>query len=329
MSGLQRVHAMRVFRSGGIYFQWKQWLSDEKWSTPILILTAEDMPAVSAFRPPNDDMAFPNEGRPILDWINRLEASCSSTLDVFPDLSARCTWLRQAVCHTAPGAYAPGLTVGELVRDLASMPARRPARASAPTGASSLPPDTLAQQFPGSDVPRQPAQTLVQIEGITHRQGERIKSNVIVPGSLLVLRGAAEAAVHGHKLPFLVGVALESSSKMATSKKLLVSWMVPGRSKAETYRAGRKKDVIDIFGPWMAVDALSLGDLKQVCLPEPLVNADDILEWNFDLEEQCLPYETLDQLRLRHDIDVTGLALSLTPKGNLYRSYALTRGAVA
>ena len=84
--------------------------------------------------------------------------------------------------------------------------------------------------------------------------------------------------------------------------------------------------MLDIFGPWTSLEDISADDLRIATLPSPLVSATDILDWNFEWKDQCLPFETLDALRTQHGIDVTGLNTSLTAKGNLYRAYALARG---
>ena len=110
---------------------------------------------------------------------------------------------------------------------------------------------------------------------------------------------------------------------------VLCSSVQAGCSACVRARGGRKKDVLDIFGSWTPMEDFSIAALRQASLPHPLVNSDDILEWNFEWgPEHTIPYETFDALRLRHGIDVTGLNLSLTHRGNLYRSYALLRGAV-
>ena len=55
----------------------------------------------------------------------------------------------------------------------------------------------------------------------------------------------------------------------------------------------------------------------------------NVLECNFEFtSEQTLPYEVLDALRNQHGIDVTGFNMSMTHKGNLYRSYPLLGGRV-
>eukprot|EP00974_Lingulodinium_polyedra_P059189 5700693-Lingulodinium_polyedra.AAC.1 len=70
-------------------------------------------------------------------------------------------------------------------------------------------------------------------------------------------------------------------------------------------------------------------DLRNRRAPEPTVGIQSVLEANFDLKEaQSLPYDVLDATRAQHAIDLTGLNLSTTKRGNLYRSYVLMRGVV-
>ena len=92
---------------------------------------------------------------------------------------------------------------------------------------------------------------------------------------------------------------------------------------------GAKKKVLDIFGPWTSIHAMTLPQLRRCNLPQPVVALSQILECNFDLsEEGTLPYDVFDALRTQHDIDVTGFSSSMTHKGNLYRNYALLGGRV-
>lgn len=99
--------------------------------------------------------------------------------------------------------------------------------------------------------------------------------------------------------------------------------------KHSACRSGRKKDVVDIFGSWAPVEDFSVAALRHASLPNPLVDTDALMEWNFEWgPDRTLPYEVLDAIRTQHGIDVTGLNMSLTRRGNAYRSYALLRGAV-
>lgn len=89
----------------------------------------------------------------------------------------------------------------------------------------------------------------------------------------------------------------------------------------------KKKQILDVFGPWTPVDEMPVVDLTKCRLPDPILQIECVLEANFDLtENQTLPYDVFDALRTRHSIDLTGFNLSMTRHGNLYRSYVLMRG---
>ena len=236
VSGLGPVHAIKFYRSSGIWVQWKQWMTDEDWSQPVLLLTPEDMNKLANFEPTRHTMEFPNGGQNILDWVGKFEHWCTCLPnDTYPDLDRSVAWLRAAVEHALPGAYAPGQTVHALVHTLTSLPHCRPHQ-STRTCCPTLPQDILTQLFPGSDVPAIPAEALLKIEGITHIKGQRVRSNTIVPGSLLLVRVNGETTVLGHKIPFLVAVAAQTRDKYVTCDKILVAWMLPQLGKSETFR---------------------------------------------------------------------------------------------
>ena len=116
---------------------------------------------------------------------------------------------------------------------------------------------------------------------------------------------------------------------MEHAHDVVVVWYVPGLASAETFRSGPKNKLLDIFGPWLSLRALTLAECRARSLPLPLVNLADILECNFDLSSDAtLPYDVFDALRSHHGIDVTGLSVRNTHRGILYRSYALLRGMV-
>ena len=69
-----------------------------------------------------------------------------------------------------------------------------------------------------------------------------------------------------------------------------------------------------------------MGELTGATLPDPLAAVDHILELNFELrDDSSIPWDTLDAVRTRHRIDITGLNLSMTHRGNIYRNYVLLR----
>ena len=89
----------------------------------------------------------------------------------------------------------------------------------------------------------------------------------------------------------------------------------------------RQKQLLDVFGPWSPVGEMSVEDLTKCRLPDPSLQAQCVLEANFDLaDNQTLPCDVFDALRTRHSIDLTGFNMSMTKHGNLYRTYDLIRG---
>ena len=133
--------------------------------------------------------------------------------------------------------------------------------------------------------------------------------------------------VHKQDIPFLVATAVETSCRHWRHEHVAVVWHIPQLARMETFRGGKKRQMLDMFGPWTPV---GIAPNRDCTLPTPLVLVEDILECNFEwTAEGTMPYDIFDCLRRDHEIDVTGLSTSLTHRGNLYRSYALLRGQVA
>ena len=238
MRNLDPVHAFRFYRSGGIYMQWKQWCTDEQWSRPVELVPGADVRSLASFRPSCRDMEF-SLGQAILDWINRFEVWCTSQpVGKYKDFDNEFRWLRAVVHHQVPGEYSPGTTVDSLLQDLKALPHARP---QGPRETGSLQSDTITQLFPGADIPPIPAENLVRIDGITHTAaGRPIRSNVIHPGSLLLVRVPEDTQVQGTSVKFLVAVAMETSARMARGQHTVVVWYVPDVSPVENFRGGKK-----------------------------------------------------------------------------------------
>ncbi len=304
--------------------QWKQWCTDEHWGRAVLLVPEEDVRELASFRPPCLDMEF-SARQPILDWINRFEVWCSTQpVGKYKDFENEFRWLRAIVSHQVPGEYSTGTTVDALLQDLKALPHARP---QGPRKLGGLQNDAITQLFPGSDIPSIPAENLVRIDGITHTVGgRRIRSNVIYPGSLLVVRVPEDTKVQGLPVRFLVAVAVETNARMSQNV-IVVVWYVPGTAPVENLRGGAKKKILDIFGPWTRMHNLTAPELRMCRLPPPVAASSQILEFNFEFtDDMTLPYEVFDDLRTRHDIDVTGFKSSFTHKGSLYRNYALLGG---
>ncbi len=85
-----------------------------------------------------------------MDWLGRLEAWCASVpaRSEYLGLHREFAWLRDAVPHQLPGAYAPGTQADRIVHDLRGLPHARPGAYAPSTQHRELPQDTIAQQYP-------------------------------------------------------------------------------------------------------------------------------------------------------------------------------------
>ncbi len=238
ISQLGRVHAIKLFRSSGIYAQWKQWMTDEAWSTPVLLVSPEDVYFLASFRPEPRVMRFEEDGRPILGWIDRFEQWCvGQPTGKYLHLDEQLAWLRRAAVHQTPGVYAPGATVDEYVCALRTLRGSRP-EAVRQQDAETLPADIITQLFPGADIPPLPFHQMVQIRGVTHdAHGHRLKSDAIADGSALVVRVPEGTRAHGRTVPFLVAVAIQTPATYFYDDKVLVAWWLPSTAKTETFRS--------------------------------------------------------------------------------------------
>ena len=141
-------------------------------------------------------------------------------------------------------------------------------------------------------MPLVPAEVLLKIDGITHNRDRRIRPNAISPGSTLLVKVPAETLVHDRCVPFLVGVAVQSGSRMERAEDVVAVWYLPELAPVESFRGGKKANILDIFGPWRPIDNLTISQLKVCRLPAPIVNLSNILECNFEWSnDMTLPYD--------------------------------------
>ena len=137
---------------------------------------------------------------------------------------------------------------------------------------------------------------------------------------LLPVQAPADAIVEDVRLPFLVGRVLDEQPHR--NDNILVEWFVPGSSR----RSGRARARPDIFAGWGPLSAREVapGDLS---LPPVITPASSVLAGNVELDEEgCIPFENLDRLQTEHGIDVSGLSVSRTSRGNQYRAHLLMQG---
>ena len=105
-----------------------------------------------------------------------------------------------------------------------------------------------------------------------------------------------------------------------------MTWLVPPLSPVVDHRPGRKRTIPDLFGAWVPLDHITMKDALMLEMPDCVISPSDVLIPNIQLSaDGTIPYELLDELRSQHDIDVSGLQVSRTQKGNIYRSHVLSR----
>ena len=75
MIHLNRVHAINFYRSNGIWVKWKQYMTSETWSTPVLLIPPHEIPKIAAWRPTVTPHAFSEtDQRSKVTWLEKFEA---------------------------------------------------------------------------------------------------------------------------------------------------------------------------------------------------------------------------------------------------------------
>ena len=96
------------------------------------------------------------------------------------------------------------------------------------------------------------------------------------------------------------------------------------------FKPGRKKQILDIFGEWVPADELPVEETQ--VLPNVVQPASKVLVWDFEPEPSIetddpnrvlIPFHVFDKIIDIHNIDVTGLTMSGTRRGNLYRMHRM------
>lgn len=310
---LRNVHDIELYRTDdGLYCRWKQWLTDEVWSRPLLLLNSQDVVRVGELEPVRVPNRFDDgQQAKMLAWLDKIRVHIAASGQ---DKNRELEWLRRVVQGSEP-TLQPRLTIADMLRNIRSCDGR-----AAPKSAreAEFPMDVLGQLFPGADITGMPVNTLLSVVGSAEQQ-QRAHKATCEPGDMVLLAGEMKH----NALPFHVGVIME----LLPTGSALVQWLVPGESKHASFRGGRKRLVTDVFGPWYTADDQVVASLP--ALPSAVVQPCSVLEWCFELEDDCLPFGILDKLVDVHFIDVTGLNLSSTPRGNLFRTHRLMRSMQA
>ena len=140
---------------------------------------------------------------------------------------------------------------------------------------------------------------------------------------MLIFKPTANATYRGAKALFAMGMMVPDSAVGHDQDSFIVAWWVPRLANAETFRRGKSKQVVDIFGPWEPYENLSHQEASEYVMPVVVCNRADVLIANVEFEQGRIPFPVFDSLRLAHGIDTTSLSVSQTHYGNLYRAFVL------
>ena len=144
-------------------------------------------------------------------------------------------------------------------------------------------------------------------------------------GAMLLCKSPPTASIRlsglDFNMPFLMAMVVDCR---LTDADITVQYWVPPLARMSRVGGGKKKMVVDLFGDWAPFDTLMISEAELVDFPDITVQKADILEVITLTGLGTIPYTALDKLRLEHTIDVTGISLSQTHLGHLYRAHVLT-----
>ena len=327
--GQRNVHCLNIFRHCGcIWVKWKQYMTSKEWSRPVLYVSAADVARIASFRPTAKPLAFSNDQQVMmLSWVDKLAVFLTDSHDTISKHRDDLQWLRHVItgrcidpslCKRVDINHA----IVALLRHADKDPLSAPCEPERVRPTDVLPPDQLVQLFPGADIPEYPTDALVHVPGLSAAPPV---SNLIGPGSMVICKSAADSRCRGQRLQFLLARVLPQHNANADAD-VLVEWWLPSMAKESSLKPGKKKEVIDIFGPWHGFTSFAAVDIRDTHLPSVLVRPGDILINNVVLEKDGkIPFAAFDRLRNRFEIDVTALSASATQNGGVYRSYVLMR----
>ena len=311
---LERVHAINVFRHGGcICVKWKQYLTSDTWSKPIVVVPPHLMSVVGAWRPQRVVQQFqPETAAKHQAWLNKLEVMLAESGN--DDHKTQLESLRMIVRQTDQ-RYANKFDINAILADLMRIGGTAPPKDDVLSRA--LPEDALVQFFPGADHPPMPPDLLMHIEDRWTPE----EPAPIGPGSLVVCKSLGGASAHDAVLPFTLGVVVAPLDP-GVEDDVILQWWVPPLGK-ETVAGGRHKKAVDIFGQWCPYVRVALEDAGHYKMPAANISKESILIGPIELDDGKLPFATLDALIDTHGIDITGLRWTRTKLGSVYRSYRL------
>lgn len=214
---LRNIHDFEVFRvANGIHARWRQYMTDEQWSRPVLLVNQEQLDAISRMRPPDVPHSFSvQQKNEISNWLDKLDlVLASNEQDVLR--KDQMTWLRNTVLKGSD----PGPGLPKMVFDLQRVGSGlNDALVSCDASDLSFPSDLLYQVAPGHDVENMPVQTLISLEGVPDCDvAQKAYCGV---GDFIAVKSTSRTG----KLPFAVGRLIDISPDSQTA---IVSWWQPG-----------------------------------------------------------------------------------------------------
>ena len=319
--GLRRVHCINFFRGeGGIWVKWKQFMTSTEWSTPLLVVRPACVHWIASFRPTQRKQDFKADHKnDLLNWLMKFKDSLSDAQNTIAKRKGDVEWIRDVILGQRE-EYRKNLTIDQL---FSGMGVHMQGPRSSCELACEMPPDAIVALFPGADLPPIPADNLIHVTGVS----PATRATMLGPGSLVICMPTEPMIVCGQELPFCLGQYLAIDDLGADDDTLTVQWLVPGVSReALGGVGGRRKEVVDIFGPWEKHSALDVERAREVSLPKILIHRDQALLINVELDaDKRLPFSAFDELSSKYALDCTAMSVSRTHFGGLYRTYVLMR----
>ena len=96
-----------------MYVRWKQYMTDQQWSNPVLLIRREHVQEIGAIRPAVVLKSFGDDARDINNWLDKLLVALPHPAQHAEDVK----WLRSVVDHTLV-SHNTGPSLDEIVDDL-------------------------------------------------------------------------------------------------------------------------------------------------------------------------------------------------------------------
>ena len=206
--GLRRVHCVNFYRNNGIWVKWKQYMTSEQWSRPVLLIPHQEMASIALWRPEVVPHSFNASEKGLKQgWLNKFESMLADTPGALAKHGPSLRRLRDVIDGKVP-QFTQGVSIDQLINDLKMASAGQTLPQNNQRIAE-LPPDILAQYFPSADHPAMPVDTLISIQS----RWEPPAHSVLIPGAMVVTKAqprmTASYATIPMDVPFHVGMVVE------------------------------------------------------------------------------------------------------------------------